>query len=160
MRMFLVFVLGFIVGAVGLGMAFVSKASTVMVQEHRSASSIADTVARLKEVAEKDGWKFLGERKLHESIKQFAGIDVRPVHIVDLCQAAHAGKILAEDDARRVSVFMPCTIAVYEKTDGGTYVAATNASLLGRAFGGGVAEVMGGPVAEAQERFIQAAIAK
>ena len=160
MRMFLVFVLGFAIGAVGLGMALVSKAATVMVQEHRSPSSIDETVARLQKAAEKDGWKVLGVRKLHESIKQHAGIDVRPVHIVDLCHPAHAGKILAEDDARRVSVFMPCTIAVYEKTDGVTYVAATNASLLGRAFGGVVGEVMGGPVAEAQGRFVEAAIAK
>ena len=114
-------------------------------------------MARLSKAAEAEGWKVLGVRKLHESIKQGAGIDVRPVHVVDLCHPAHAGKILAEDAARPVSVFMPCTIAVYEKTDGKTYVASTNASLLGRVFGGVVAEVMGGPVAEAQGRFVTAA---
>ena len=55
---------------------------------------------------------------------------------------------------------MPCTISVYEKGDGETYAPSTNAPLLGRAFGGVVAEVMGGLVAGAQERFVAAATAK
>ena len=35
------------------------------------------------------------------------------------------------------------TIAVYEKSDGKTYVGTMNAGLLGKMFGGSVAEVMG-----------------
>ena len=114
-------------------------------------------LARLSKAAEGEGWKVLGVRKLHESIREHTGAVVRPVHIVDLCHPGHAGKILAHDAVRPVSVFMPCTISVYEKSDGRTYVASTNAGLLGRAFGGVVAEVMGGPVAGAQERFVEAA---
>ncbi len=131
-----------------------------MVNEVESPSTVDETVARITKVAEGEGWKVLGVRKLHESIKQGAGIEVRPVHVVELCHPAHAGKILKEDVARPVSVFMPCSIAVYEKTDGKVYVASTNAALLGRVFGGVVAEVMGGAVAEAQARFVTAATTK
>jgi uncharacterized protein (DUF302 family) len=157
MRMFLVFLLGAVLGAVGLGMALTAKASTLMVQEGVSPSSFDETIAKLQKAAEAEGWKVLGVRKLHESVKQHAQIDIRPVAVVDLCHPGHAGKILADDTARRVSVFMPCTIAVYEKSDGKVYVGSTNAALLGRAFGGVVSEVMGGAVADAQARFVEAA---
>ncbi len=158
MPTFLVFLLGIVVGAVVVAGGVMWKGSSLVVKENVSPSSVEETVARLTKAAEAEGWKVLGVRKLDESIKQGAGLDVRPVHVVDLCHPAHAGKILAEDAARPVSVFMPCTIAVYEKSDGKTYVASTNASLLGRVFGGVVAEVMGGPVAEAQGRFVSAAL--
>jgi len=157
MSPFFVFLLGLVVGAAVVAGGVLWKGASLAVKEISSPSTVEETVARLTKAAEGEGWKVLGVRKLHESIKQGAGLDVRPVHIVDLCHPAHAGKILAEDAARPVSVFMPCTIAVYEKTDGKTYVAFTNASLLGRLFGGVVAEVMGGPVTEAQGRFIAAA---
>ena len=160
MRTLLVFVLGLVLGGAAVVGGILWKGSTLTVNEVASASTVDETVARLTKAAEAEGWKVLGVRKLHESIKQGAGIDVRPVHVVELCHPAHAGKILAEDAARRVSVFMPCSISVYEKTDGKIYVASTNAKLLGRAFGGVVAEVMGGPVSEAQTRFVAAATTK
>lgn len=160
MRSLLTLVLGFLLGAVAVAGVLVWKAPSLVVQETASPVGVEETVARLTKAAEADGWKVLGVRKLHESIKQHANLDVRPVHVVDLCHPAHAGKILREDGARPVSVFMPCTIAVYEKSDGKAYVASTNAALLGRVFGGVVAEVMGGPVAEAQGRFVDAATRK
>ena len=80
---------------------------------------------------------------------------MRPVRLVNLCHPQHAAKILSEDGARLVSVMMPCTIAVYEKSDGSIWAANMNASLMGGMFGGVVSEVMAGPVAESQERFLK-----
>jgi hypothetical protein len=50
---------------------------------------------------------------------------------------------------------MPCTIAVYEKSDGSVWASNMNAGLMGGMFGGVVGEVMAGPVAESQERFLK-----
>lgn len=44
-----------------------------------------------------------------------------------------------------------CTISVYEKKDGRTYIASMNAGLLGKMFGGSIAEVMGDVVAKQQQ---------
>jgi len=151
---------GIVVGAAATVFALLRSMRRLAVREIASPSSVDETVARLSKAAEGEGWKVLGVRKLHESVREHAGITVRPVHLVDLCHPGHAGGILGDDAARPVSVFMPCTISVYEKGDGKTYVASTNAALLGRAFGGVVADVMGGPVAGAQERFVAAATAK
>ncbi|MDA3896843.1 MAG: DUF302 domain-containing protein [Desulfobacteraceae bacterium] len=54
-----------------------------------------------------------------------------------------------------MSVMMPCTISVYQKTDGKAYVGAMNAGLMGKMFGGVVAEVMGNVVAKQQKSFIR-----
>ena len=49
---------------------------------------------------------------------------------------------------------MPCTISVYQKSDGKTYIATMNAALLGKMFGGTVAEIMGDKVAVDQKKFV------
>jgi len=49
---------------------------------------------------------------------------------------------------------MPCTISVYQKSDGLVYVGTMNAGLLGTMFGGTVAAVMGGAVAVQQHKFL------
>jgi uncharacterized protein (DUF302 family) len=53
-----------------------------------------------------------------------------------------------------MSVFMPCTISVYEKSDGKASIGTVNAGLLGRMFGGTVAEIMGKKVAADQKIFV------
>ena len=100
--------------------------------------------------------KVLEVRELHKSINAHSEVKVLPLHLIDLCHPSHAGQMMSVDSARKVSVFMPCTISVYQKTDGKTYVASTNAALFGELFGGVVADVMSGPVAEAQEGFLEA----
>ena len=41
------------------------------------------------------------------------------------------------------SILMPCSIAVYKKDNGKTYIGTMNAGLMGRLFGTRVAEIMG-----------------
>jgi uncharacterized protein (DUF302 family) len=50
---------------------------------------------------------------------------------------------------------MPCTISVYEKSDGKVYIGTMNAELLGKMFGGTVAEIMGDSVAADQRKIIE-----
>ena len=52
-----------------------------------------------------------------------------------------------------LSVMMPCSIAVYEKADGKTYVSTMNSGLMGKMFGGTAAAVMAGPVAKDTAAF-------
>ena len=51
---------------------------------------------------------------------------------------------------------MPCTIAVYQKNDGKTYIGTMNAGVMGKLFGGVISEVMAGPVSADQEAFVAA----
>jgi uncharacterized protein (DUF302 family) len=152
------FILGFLLGPVvllaSLVLYFRAQAPALMLPEQRSPHSLETTVQRLSDAAKASGWVVSSVTILDESVSKHGGPKVRPVRLVNLCQAHHAGRILQDDTARRVSVLMPCTIAVYEKQDGSIWVAAMNPGLLAPVFGGVVAEVMGGPVAREQASFI------
>ena len=91
---------------------------------------------------------------MDESIAKHGGRPTLPVRLVNLCRASHASRILNDPASRRVSVMMPCTIAVYSGEEGVTHVATMNAGLMGKMFGGVVAEVMGGPVSTEQADII------
>jgi uncharacterized protein (DUF302 family) len=154
MKSFLIFVLGIVVGAVALGAAFYFLAPGLMLTEQKSTYSLDETVKKLEEAAKASGWVVSSVQKLDQSVKKHGGPNVAPVRLVNLCEPQHAGKILGNDDARVVSVMMPCTIAVYEKSDGSVWVGSMNPGLMGKLFGGVISEVMAGPVAEAQDRFL------
>ena len=127
----------------------------LMLPECRSAYPLEDTVTRLADAAKSAGWVVQSIVELEKSIEKNGGGVVRPVRLVNLCQARHAARIMQDDTARRVSVLMPCTITVYEKSDGSVWVAAMNPGLIAPFFGGVVAEMMGGPIAREQAAFIR-----
>jgi len=127
----------------------------MMLKEYKSPYGVEESVEKIKENALAEGWVVANVMALDKSVKQHGGGDLSPVRLVNLCEANHAYNILKGDDTKIVSVMMPCTISVYQKTDGKTYIGAMNAGLLGKMFGGIVAEVMGGTVAKQQQEFIR-----
>ena len=127
----------------------------LMLPECRSVYPLEDTVTRLTDAAKAAGWVGQSIVELEKSIEKNGGGVVRPVRLVNICQARHAARIMHDDTARRVSVLMPCTISVYEKSDGSVWVAAMNPGLIAPFFGGVVARVMGGPIAREQAAFVR-----
>jgi len=126
----------------------------MMLKEYQSPLGVEETVDKIKENAISEGWVVASVMPIDKSVKKHGGGELPPVRLVNLCEPDHAFNILKGDDTKIVSVMMPCTISVYQKTDGKTYVGAMNAGLLGKMFGGVVAEVMGGTVAKQQQQFI------
>jgi uncharacterized protein (DUF302 family) len=149
-----VFAGGLLAGIVVTALAAASLMPKLMLREQISPYGLQATVQRITNNAIAAGWVVSSVGALDESVEKHGGGELRPVRLVNLCQAQHAARILNHDPARKVSVMMPCTIAVYEKADGTIAVGTMNAGLLGRLFGGVVAEVMGGPVAREQREFV------
>jgi uncharacterized protein (DUF302 family) len=131
-----------------------STMKNMMVTERQSPYGLDETVDKITQRAKEKGWVVSGVKKMEDSIKKHGGPDIAPVRLVELCEPQHAAKLLTPDDTRYVSVMMPCTISVYTKTDGKVYVTTMNAGTLGGMLGGLIAEVMGGPVAQAQDYFV------
>jgi uncharacterized protein (DUF302 family) len=129
-------------------------APALMLIEHESPFSVEKTVEMIRGNAINGDWVVPGVSPIHKSIKKHGGGELPPVMLVNICQPGYAYDILKEDDNKIVSVFMPCTISVYEKSDGKAYIGTMNAALLGRMFGGTVAEIMGKKVAADQRKFI------
>lgn len=147
--------IGFVAGAAVMGMVAWNMAPSMMLKEVKSPYSVDETVARIQANAKAAHW-VPSVKPLHKSIKKHSGGKniVPPVMLVNLCNADHAYHALKQDQNKKISVFMPCTISVYEKTDGSAWIGYMNAELLGAMFGGDIDKVMS-KVGPDQQSFIK-----
>ena len=150
-----VFGAGLLAGVVVAGLVGWMVMPSMMLREQVSPLGIDQTVAKIEENAKAGGWVVSGVRKLDESVRQHGGGDVIRVRLVEMCQPQHAARILNDSGSRKASVLMPCTISVFEDEQGVVRVASMNAGLMGRMFGGVIAEVMGGSVAREQAEILK-----
>jgi len=144
---------GFVIGVVLTSIVGWNMMPSVMPYENLSPYTTEETVNKIKENAMKAGWVVPNVRPLHKSILKHGGEKILPVMLVNLCQADHASNLLKEDANRKISVHMPCTISVYEKSDGKTYISTMDVGLLGKTFGGKVAKILK-EIATDQQSFI------
>ncbi len=145
---------GFILGIIVTGITVWLIMPGMMLAERASPFTVDETVEKIITNAKAEGWVISSIQPLHQSVKKHGGGDLLPVKLINLCQANHAYNILKEDKNKVISVMMPCTISVYQKSDGQVFIGTMNAGLLGTMFGGTVAEVMGGAVAAQQQKFL------
>jgi uncharacterized protein (DUF302 family) len=148
-------VFGIIIGTVLTVMFIWINAPGLMLKEYESPYDVDTTVEKIRNNAASEQWVVPGVSSIDKSIKKHGGGELPPIRLVNICKADYAYNILKEDDNKIVSVFMPCTISVYEKSDGKVYIGTMNAGLLGKMFGGTVAEIMGEKVAADQKKFIE-----
>jgi uncharacterized protein (DUF302 family) len=143
--------------AAGILLTVVTVASVMpkmMIHEKESPLGYKETLQHLERTITESGWIISRTLDLQNSMTK-QGKTIPPVTLLKICQADYADQILNTDDAMYVSVMMPCGIAIYQKSDGKTYVSTMNTGLMGRLFGGVVATVMGGPVAADEARFLE-----
>jgi uncharacterized protein (DUF302 family) len=145
---------GVVFGVILTGVVGWRAGPGLMLKEYQSPFGVDETVEKIKANAIAEGWVVSGVTPLNDSVKKHGGGELPPIRLVNLCQANHAFNILQDDANKIISVMMPCTISVYQKSDGKTYIGTMNAGVMGKVFGGTVAEVMGGQVAEQQQKFI------
>ena len=149
------FISGLVIGAIIVAVAGWFSMPSMMLKEYQSPFDINKTVQTIAKNAKANGWVVPSIGKLHKSVKKHGGFDLTPVFLVNLCNASHAYNILKNDDTKVIATMMPCTISVYEKADGKTYIGTMNAELLGKMFGGDVAQIFGVEVARDQQKFIE-----
>ncbi|HDS84391.1 MAG TPA: DUF302 domain-containing protein [Phycisphaerales bacterium] len=135
---------GALIGVLATGMTIVFAMPSMMLKTHESNLAYDQAVDALKTRIEKAGWVISGIIPLYESLKK-QGVDFeRRVTLIKLCHPDYAQRILTTD--RDISVMMPCTFSVWEDDNGKVYLTQMNTGLMGKLFGGTVAEIMGGAV--------------
>ena len=150
----LVFGAGLLAGVLLAGLVGWQVMPSLMVRERISPLALDQTVAKIEANAVAGGWVVSGVRKLDESVRKHGGGDVIRVRLVEMCQPHHAARILNDADGRKASVLMPCSVSVYEDEQGVVRVVSMNSGLMGRMFGGVIAEVMGGSVSREQAEIL------
>jgi|GEM_PF-474992 len=123
--------------------------------------SIEETVDSIRHrVEEIEGWEFFLKREtehLDEVIKtkrpgQYD--DLKKVRLIEICNKNYSRRILGESENCFVSVMLPCTIAVYEKSDGTIWITRLRTDRLGQIWGGTIEDVMSSLVADDVSRMV------
>ena len=60
-----------------------------------------------------------------------------------MCEPEAAVRILKHDQYKLLTTMMPCTIAVYDKSNGKTYISYMNLDMLGLMYGGEIKKIAG-----------------
>jgi uncharacterized protein (DUF302 family) len=144
---------GVLLGAALCGMLMFLVMPSMMLEVNRSRLGFDETVAQLEKAVVDEGWAHKGTSDITAELSR-AGkpIDYR-VKVIRLCKPEYANRVLASDPF--VACLMPCAIAVWEQPDGTVKYSKMNTGLMGKMFGGTIAEVMGGAVSEDEHAMLE-----
>jgi uncharacterized protein (DUF302 family) len=114
-----------------------------MLIERQSPLGFEATLLRLEENAKALGWKVPSRWKVdfQRNLKNVTGTDIGPNRVIKMCAPEAAARLLVKDEYKQLTAMMPCTIAVYEKSDGKTYISMMNLEAMGLMYGGDVADM-------------------
>ncbi len=146
-------VIGFILGIVFFGVVGWNMASDMMLREVASPFGVEETAARIQRNIQSlsaNGWTLSGLRNPARAVAK-SGTNVPPTLLIEACSTKYSGPILKRGGTRILSILMPCTITVYKKDDGKTYIGLMNSALMGKMFG--VGDIMA-KVQKDQDQFI------
>ena len=145
-------VAGTLLGAVLTGLAVWTFMPGMMLNVGESKLPFDETVAAIQKAVERQGWVLSATNDMRKSLVKHGRAFDRQVKVIQLCHPDYAKRVLT--DNRELAALMPCSIAVYEGDDGKVYISKMNTGLMGKMFGGTVAEVMGGAVAKDEKAIL------
>lgn len=143
-------ILGLIVGVLLTLILMFSSAQSVMLKETESKYAFEQSVEVFTQSALDNGWKIPAVHDMQKTMEGF-GKDVLQAKVFELCHPEHAYEILSRDRERIVLSMMPCRVAIYEKSDGKTYISWMNTALMGSMMKGVVPKVMKAASSESEE---------
>jgi len=130
-------------------------AQQMIIEKPSPFATMKETVAAIKKNIEAtEGWIVNSVKPLDKGLRKHGAPKILPVTLINTCNPKLAAEMLKEDSNRYASIMMPCSISVYQKSDGKIYIAHINARMAGKMFGGTIAELMGNEVADKQDQFL------
>lgn len=151
MKKSILFAFGGLISGVVLTLAVIFfSAQSVFFDEQETNRDFETSVEVFNETAKEKGWSIPTVHDMQKTMAKFDK-DVHKAEVFELCHPDHAYEILSRDAERIVMSMMPCRVAIYEKSDGKTYVSAMNTGLMGNMMKGVVPEVMKAASRESEE---------
>ena len=148
MKVILSLIIGAILGIAALQIPavqqFIGKSlAPQMLIEVESPLDFYDTMDKVIEIAKAAGWKVPGKWSVNfqRNLEKVTGVDIGNNQVIKMCEPEAAVKILKHDQYKVLTTMMPCTIAVYDKSDGKTYISYMNLEMLGLMYGGEIAKI-------------------
>lgn len=116
--------------------------ASFMVHEHRSPYDFDKTVATVVKNAQMRGWEVPKIFDFQKSLLAHEQPDPGRLSVIKLCSPKFASRMFASDTSKFVSVMAPCSIAIYENSDGQTYLSVMNMGLMAHLMGNEVGPVL------------------
>ena len=114
----------------------------MMIDEIKSPYVFDKTVSTVIEITKANGWVIPKVYDFQKSLIKHGQRDPGKIKIIKLCHPEIAGLLLHNDGNKFMSVMMPCSISIHEKSDGSVYVASMNMDLMGKMFTGDVGKAL------------------
>jgi uncharacterized protein (DUF302 family) len=134
-----------VVGMILMGLIVWKVMPRMMLIRHKSSKNFDETVAVIGDaVKKKQDWKMLLFNDYQKSIKEGGYGEMNRIGSIAICNPRYASRILADDGNKKVTAFMPIEMGIYEDKSGQVYLSELNVGLMGKMFGGTIAEVMSG----------------
>lgn len=126
-----------------------------LIYEYESKLGYDETIATIKKnIDNSPGWVVRFEAGCSTpKIK-----DGSKITIMKLCHNKYGATLLNDQNTRKTSAIIPCTFAIYQKSDGKVYISRVNVSLLGNFLGGNAAKIFAGKIAPEQEKLVRGVI--
>ncbi len=119
-----------------------SLATRMMFEERASPFDFEETVTKVREAANENGWTVPQVLDLQNHYHHQGLSEMRRATIVYYCNAKGGIDITKDDANKTMLVMMPTGIAVYETSSGEVRVAHMNFGLMRHMFGGTVKQVL------------------
>lgn len=144
MSKFITIFVSFIAGAVLASAIGFYALPGLMVKEVPSPLGFEETLEKVAANAKAMGWKVPKKWTVdfQKNMLQVVKADIGPNKVLKMCEPKAAAAILIHDELKRLSTMMPCTIAVYVKSDGKTYISLMNMRILGMLFGDVIGDIV------------------
>lgn len=133
--------LGLIAGLLIMNVAAFNTQNETLMMEDQSRYDFETTVEKLEESVAEAGWSIINTHNMQRMIAQH-GHDVDEIKIFELCSAKYSAQILEHDHERIISPLMPCRLAIYNKSNGNTYITRMDNQAIAEQHGGIIEEVM------------------
>jgi len=114
------------------------QASNEMIIEVASPLGFEETIARIKKNAKALGWKVpkKWKKNFQKNLKHVTKEDVGKNLVFSMCEPWEAVKLLKHDEYKKFFAMMPCSFAVYEKSDGKVFASFLNIQMMGQMYKG------------------------
>lgn len=114
------------------------QASGDMIIEKQSPLGFEETIERIKSNAKELGWKVpkKWKKNFQKNLKKVTDTDIGRNLVFSMCEPWEAAKLLVHDKYKKFLSMMPCSFAVYEKSDGKVYASVMNIQMMGQMYKG------------------------
>ncbi|MGQ7870864.1 DUF302 domain-containing protein [Sunxiuqinia sp. sy24] len=149
----IMFLSGLVTGILVTVLVIFLLAPKMLFTVNESKYNFAQTLEQIEQSIQENNWSMPHQYNLQGTLAKH-GFEVKPVTVFSICKPDIAVRILSSDTDRQLSAMMPCRVAVFEKSDGKTYIARMNAALLSKLLGSNAKTAMG-DAEEGSEQILQ-----